>query len=50
MKKEKLKNTGRKVVNHFKELTTWCRGPSQEKEAVRVIRLPVAVVTTLLSK
>ena len=41
--KEKLKNTGRKVVNHFKELAT-------EKEAVRVIRLLVAIVTTLLSK
>ena len=41
--KEKLKNTSRKVVNHFKEVAT-------EKEAVRVIRLLVAVITTLLSK
>ena len=30
MKKEKLKNTRRKVINHFKELAI-------EKEAVRVI-------------
>ena len=50
MKKEKLKNTACKVVNHFKELATWGRGPSQEKKAVRVIRLLVVVTTTLLSK
>ena len=45
--KEKLKNTVRKLVTCFKELAAWGR---EEKETVRLIRLLVAIVTTVLPK